>query len=125
VGRVLLEGDAAHATNPTGGLGLTSGLFDTFVLYEALAAVILGEADDSVLDRYAEERRRIFLEMVSPQACENKRLVYHSHDPVRLEADLRMLRRLGDDKDFLIQRLMFTKRLESPSLVRSEPRMTT
>lgn len=125
VGRVLLAGDAAHATNPTGGLGLTSGLFDTFVLYEALAAVILGEADDSVLDRYAEERRRIFLEMVSPQACENKRLVYHSHDPVRLEADLRMLRRLGHDKDFLIQRLMFTKRLESPSLVRSEPRMTT
>ena len=28
VGRALLAGDAAHATNPTGGFGLTGGLFD-------------------------------------------------------------------------------------------------
>src|SRR6266568_5876782 len=54
-GRVLLAGDAAHSTNPAGGLGLTSGLFDTFVLYEALAAVVRGRAGDGVLDRYAEE----------------------------------------------------------------------
>ncbi len=37
VGRVLLAGDAAHVTNPTGGLGLTTGLFDCFALYPALA----------------------------------------------------------------------------------------
>jgi 3-(3-hydroxy-phenyl)propionate hydroxylase/6-hydroxy-3-succinoylpyridine 3-monooxygenase len=47
---VLLAGDAAHATNPTGGLGLTSGLFDTYVLSEALAAVVTGEAPETVLD---------------------------------------------------------------------------
>ena len=44
-GRVLLAGDAAHATNPCGGLGLTSGLLDADHLGEALAAVILGHAD--------------------------------------------------------------------------------
>ena len=117
VGRVVLAGDAAHVTNPTGGLGLTSGLFDVFALYEALAAVIHGEADSAVLDRYSQERRRIFLDYVSPRATENKRLIYHSSDPVRLAEDLRQLRRLETDKDFVLEVVSFTKRLESPSLV--------
>ena len=38
VGRVVLAGDAAHATNPTSGFGLVGGLFDSYVLAEALAA---------------------------------------------------------------------------------------
>lgn len=117
VGRVVLAGDAAHVTNPTGGLGLTSGLFDIFALYEALAAVIHGEADPAVLDRYSQERRRIFLDYVSPRATENKRLIYHSSDPMRLAEDLRQLRRLETDKDFVLEVVSFTKRLESPSLV--------
>ncbi len=117
LGRVVLAGDAAHVTNPTGGLGLTSGMFDCFVLYEALAAVIHREAGEEVLDRYDEERRRIFWERASPQACENKRLIYHSRDAARLEEDLKTLRRFATDKDFLIERSMFTKRLESPSLL--------
>ncbi|HUN27372.1 MAG TPA: FAD-dependent monooxygenase [Steroidobacteraceae bacterium] len=117
LGRVVLAGDAAHVTNPTGGLGLTSGMFDCFVLHEALAAVIEGAAVEGVLDRYAEERRRIFWERASPQACENKRLIYHSSDPARLDQDLAGLRRLATDRDFLIERVFFTKRLESPSLL--------
>jgi len=117
VGRVLLAGDAAHATNPTGGLGLTSGLFDTYVLHEALAAVIQGEADDEVLDRYSDERRRTFLEVASPQASENKRLIYHSSDPVRLEQDLARIRSMATDKDVLLERLLFTRRLITPSLL--------
>ena len=117
LGRVLLAGDAAHATNPTGGFGLTSGMFDVFVLYEALVAVIHGEAGDDVLDRYSEERRRVFVEFASPQAIEYKRLIYHSHDPVRLEQDLQSLRRLASDRDFLIKRLLFTRNLETPSLL--------
>lgn len=117
VGRVLLAGDAAHVTNPTGGLGLTSGLFDIFALHEALAAVIRGEIADDVLDRYSEQRRRIFFDYVSPQATENKRLIYHSSDPVRLEQDLQRLRRLETDKDFVLQVVSFTKKLETPSLL--------
>jgi 3-(3-hydroxy-phenyl)propionate hydroxylase/6-hydroxy-3-succinoylpyridine 3-monooxygenase len=116
-GRVLLAGDAAHATNPTGGLGLTSGLFDTYVLSEALAAVVNGEADETVLDEYARERRRVFVEVVNPAASNNKRMVYHSSDPVRLEQDLEELRRLTTDEDFVVKRLMFPKSLETPSLI--------
>lgn len=116
-GRIVLAGDAAHSTNPSGGLGLTSGLFDTYVLHEALAAVIRGTARDDVLSRYAEERRRIFLDVASPTASENKRLVYHSSDPVKLEKDLERLRLMAKDEDTQLERFMMSKKLESPSLV--------
>jgi 3-(3-hydroxy-phenyl)propionate hydroxylase len=92
IGRVVLAGDAAHITNPTGGMGLTAGLLDTFVLYEALSAVALGAAGDQVLDQYSELRRAVFLDIVSPAATEFRRLVYHSDDPARLETDLKRMR---------------------------------
>lgn len=104
-------------TNPTGGLGLTSGLFDMFVLYEALAAIVHGDAKESILDRYSDERRRVFLQFASPRATENKRLIYHSTDPARLEVDLKRLRRLETDKDFLLQSVTFTRQLQTPSLL--------
>ena len=40
VGHILLAGDAAHVTNPTSGFGLMGGMYDAFVLSEALAAVV-------------------------------------------------------------------------------------
>jgi len=115
VGRVVLAGDAAHVTNPTGGLGLTSGLFDSYALYPALAAVVLEGADDGVLDRYAEARRDTFVNRVSPQAIANKQLVYHANGGGRkLEEALVGLRRFTTDPESLRQRLMFTKTLETP-----------
>ena len=117
VGRVLLAGDAAHVTNPTGGLGLTSGLFDSYALYPALAAVIMEGADDEVLDRYSATRLDIFLNRVSPQATANKQLIYHANGGgQKLEEALASLRRLATDPEFLWQRLMFTKSLETPLL---------
>lgn len=116
-GRVILAGDAAHATNPTGGLGLTSGLFDTFVLYPALAAVIRGDAPDSVLNDYAAERRRVFLEVASPAASENKRLIYSSTDPARLAEDLAGLRAMVQSPERLRERLVFPYRLRTAPLV--------
>lgn len=118
VGRIILAGDAAHVTNPTGGLGLTSGLLDSYALYPALAAVVLEGVDDEVLDRYAAARRDIFVNRVSPQAIANKRLVFHANGGGReLEESLAVLRRLGTDAEFCRQRLMFTKSLETPPLV--------
>jgi hypothetical protein len=78
VGRVVLTGDAAHATNPTGGLGLTAGMLDALVLQEALAAVVSGEVGEGVLDRYAALRRDTFLNRTSPLATDYKRLVFDS-----------------------------------------------
>jgi 3-(3-hydroxy-phenyl)propionate hydroxylase len=113
VGRVLLAGDAAHATNPTGGLGLTSGLFDSFALQAALAAVAVDGVSDAILDEWAEERRRIFTEIASPQASENKRLIYSEADPERRRRDVEALKAGVADRDALRERLHFTRRLES------------
>jgi 2-polyprenyl-6-methoxyphenol hydroxylase-like FAD-dependent oxidoreductase len=116
VGRVLLAGDAAHVTNPTGGLGLTSGLFSAFALYEALAAVMQDGADDAVLDAWAEERRRLFLELASPAASELKRLIFSEADPERRREDLEGIRRWTTDRDLLRERLRFTAKLRSAPL---------
>jgi 2-polyprenyl-6-methoxyphenol hydroxylase-like FAD-dependent oxidoreductase len=106
VGRVLLAGDAAHVCNPLGGLGLTSGLLDAVILGDALAAVIHGTADDGVLDRYAAERRRVFLEVTGPAAAENKRRI-SERDPERQRADRQRLRRIREDRAFAREVLLF------------------
>ena len=86
VGRVLLAGDAAHACNPCGGLGLTTGVLDADALITALGAVITGKASADVLDFYASERRRVFLEVTSPLASNFKRQLAE-RDPARAAAD--------------------------------------
>ena len=86
VGRALLAGDAAHACNPCGGLGLTGGVIDADALSDALGAVIQGRADERVLDFYSQERRRVFLEVTSPMSTNFKRLLSEKN-PARREQD--------------------------------------
>lgn len=116
VGRALLIGDAAHVTNPVGGLGLTAGLFDAYALVPALAAVIRGETRDGVLDRWAEDRRRIFLELVSPAAAENKRRLAE-RDPERQREDRARMRRIAHEPEYAYEAICFTERLLSAPLV--------
>lgn len=110
VGRVLLAGDAAHVCNPFGGLGLTSGLLDGGLLGDVLPAVIHGRADDGLLDRYSDERRRVFLEVTGPTAKENKRRMTES-DPERKKADFERLQQLHNDTQFQRTALTMTHKL--------------
>ncbi|HZE06189.1 MAG TPA: FAD-dependent monooxygenase, partial [Solirubrobacteraceae bacterium] len=112
VDRVLLAGDAAHATNPTGGFGLTGGLFDAFALIDALGAVVRDEAPDGVLDAWAEERRRIFLEVASPAASRMKRAVYDT-DAAAAHRVCEDLRAMIADPVALRERLLFPAKLRS------------
>ncbi len=96
VGRTLLAGDAAHACNPCGGMGLTGGVIDAAALIEVLAAVCAGRAADSVLDFYAAERRRVFLEVSSPIATDFKRRM-SEQDPKRQRAEFEEFRRQAED----------------------------
>ena len=115
-GRVLLAGDAAHVTNPTGGFGLTTGLFDAFALWPTLAAVVRAGADPALLDLWAGERRRIFLDKTSPQACAYKDFVFHAcGGGAALEERLEGMRRMVRDPAYRLERLMFTKSLETTS----------
>ena len=115
VGRVLLAGDAAHVCNPFGGLGLTSGLLDRGLLRDALPAVIQGRAADDLLDRYAAERRRVFLEVTGPTAAENKRRLMES-DPNKKRADYERFARVRDDPSFQREMLTFTYKLLGRSI---------
>jgi 2-polyprenyl-6-methoxyphenol hydroxylase-like FAD-dependent oxidoreductase len=97
-GHVLLVGDAAHATNPCGGLGLTSGIWTGMICADVLGAVLRGEEDESILDRFSDERRRIFWDVVSPAATENKRMLQES-DPEQREKDFAHVRALKEDPE--------------------------
>jgi len=58
-GRIFLAGDASHIHAPFGGQGLNVGLQDAFNLGWKLAAVVKGEADETLLDSYEAERRPV------------------------------------------------------------------
>ena len=56
-GRIFLAGDAAHTMPTTGGLGMNTGILDSFDLAWKLDAVLSGWAGDGLLDSYDVERR--------------------------------------------------------------------
>ncbi|MEI5099745.1 FAD-dependent monooxygenase [Streptomyces sp. PmtG] len=58
-GRVLLAGDAAHIHFPAGGQGLNMGVQDAVNLGWKLASVIRGQAPESLLDSYHDERHPV------------------------------------------------------------------
>ena len=116
-GRLLLAGDAAHITNPIGGLGLTSGLFDSYVLSEALAAVLAGTAEDAVLDEYSAQRRQVFLDYASPRASAFKTLVFNSTDRAELDQALGMMRAAAADPVISLEALRVSQPCRTPSLV--------
>lgn len=113
VGRILLVGDAGHVTNPTGGLGLTGGMFDAFALIEAMNRVIHDGADDEILEFYDRDRRRVFAEVTSPRASLNLRNLYHLKEGQEKEERIGMLRAVAADERLLERELSFTKQMET------------
>ncbi|UTX54096.1 FAD-dependent monooxygenase [Leucobacter aridicollis] len=63
-GRLLLAGDSAHQTPPTGGHGMNVGIADAQALAWQLIAVIRGEAEASLLDSYTAQRRPVAVAVV-------------------------------------------------------------
>lgn len=63
VGRALLVGDSAHNNNPSGGMGMNSGIHDAANLTGKLIRIWGGESD-SILDDYSNERRQYAVESV-------------------------------------------------------------
>jgi 2-polyprenyl-6-methoxyphenol hydroxylase-like FAD-dependent oxidoreductase len=58
-GAVFLAGDAAHEMPPTGGFGLNTGVQDVHNLAWKIAAVLRGQADETLLDSYHAERQPV------------------------------------------------------------------
>ena len=113
VGRILLAGDSAHVTNPTGGLGLTGGMFDAFALTEALNRVIHDGADHDILEYYETDRRRIFTELVSPRASDNLRRLYYLQPGQQKDDCIEWFRKVSNDKNLMRNELSFTEQMET------------
>ena len=112
VGRVTLAGDAAHVTNPTRGFGLVGGMFDAWALAEVLAAVVIDGADDELLDRYSEERKRVFWDYTTPISSDSKRLVF---EPT--EERIAGFRSVAADRERTRSYLLSGVALATPSLL--------
>jgi len=90
-GRMLLAGDSAHLNNPLGGFGLNSALQDAINLTDKLSAVLRGEAEEAILDRYVRQRRTVNIEYVQEASIRNKRVLEETDPEIRKQrlAELR------------------------------------
>jgi 2-polyprenyl-6-methoxyphenol hydroxylase-like FAD-dependent oxidoreductase len=64
-GRILVCGDAGHERSPAGGQGKNTSMQDAFNLGWKLAAVVKGEAAETLLDTYEAERRPIAEQVIA------------------------------------------------------------
>ncbi|KAK3290908.1 uncharacterized protein B0H64DRAFT_446722 [Chaetomium fimeti] len=108
VGRVLLAADAAHLCNPWGGLGITGGFVDVGGLYDCLAGIWDGKADDSILELYSEKRIEKWRTIIDPISQENFRRVSDKVPATRFERDefMQLVQKGDTDKVFLKELLL-------------------
>lgn len=85
-GRILLAGDAAHLTPPTGGHGMNVGIGDADTLAWQLAAVVQGQADEVLLNRYTTERRPVGARVIEVSK-QNTRTNYAMNDELLLNTN--------------------------------------
>ena len=58
-GRVIIAGDAAHASNPIEGHGMNIGIQDAYNLGWKLALAVNGKATEALMHSYEAERRPV------------------------------------------------------------------
>ena len=95
-GHVLLAGDAGHANNPIGGLGMNGGIHDAVNLAGKLDAVLNRGEDAALLDRYTRQRRKAQIDGVQAQSMANKKLM-EARDPKERARQLDEIRQTAKD----------------------------
>ncbi len=112
-GRVLLMGDAAHANNPLGGMGLNSAVHDAMNLAGKLDSIWHRKGDaDVLLERYVRQRRGVTIEFVQAMSIRNKRLLEEQDPEVRRQR-LEELRQTAADSDAAYKHLLNTSMIAS------------
>jgi hypothetical protein len=102
VGRFCLAADAAHLCNPFGGMGLTGGIVDVGGLYDCLAGIYEGVADDKILDLYSQVRRQKYNDVVNPISSANIVRLFGQDPDTALQNDefLQLCKRTEEDDEF-------------------------
>ena len=111
-GRAILAGDSAHVNSPIGAMGMNSGIHDAFNLADKLVAILRGEADEAVLDRYERQRRHVALQHTQAQTMRNKRLLTEK-DPAVRRKNHDELRRTAEDPKLARAFLLRSSLIES------------
>jgi 3-(3-hydroxy-phenyl)propionate hydroxylase len=113
VGRTILAGDSAHINNPTGGMGMNSGIHDSQMLGKALVAVLNG-ASKTLLDEYAKIRKEVAVKMVQATTDENYKNLSASDEEVRQKRNQELREAAKDEKkarEYLLKTAMLTDRI--------------
>ncbi|KAI4732931.1 hypothetical protein E4T50_16511 [Aureobasidium sp. EXF-12298] len=102
IGRFLLAADAAHLCNPFGGSGLTGGIVDVGGLFDCLAGMYDGKADESILEDISRIRREKYLTIVDPISLENIRRLHSQDSETAMINDgfLQMCKKAEKDSEF-------------------------
>jgi 3-(3-hydroxy-phenyl)propionate hydroxylase len=113
VGRTILAGDSAHINNPTGGMGMNSGIHDSQMLAKNLVAVLNGESEN-LLDEYAEIRKNVAVKMVQATTDENYKNLSANDEEKRLKRN-QELREAADNpqkaREYLLKTAMLADRI--------------
>jgi 3-(3-hydroxy-phenyl)propionate hydroxylase len=119
-GRAILAGDSAHVNSPIGAMGMNSGVHDAFNLADKLVAILHGEADEDVLDRYERQRRHVAIQHTQAQTIRNKRLLAET-DPTMRKRNQDELRRAAEDpvkaRAFLLRTSLIESLREAEAIV--------
>ncbi|MXY38688.1 MAG: FAD-dependent monooxygenase [Rhodospirillaceae bacterium] len=119
IGRILLAGDAAHINNPLGGMGMNGGIQDAFSLCEKLVSVWRGEAEETVLDRYERQRRKMALDFVQQSTVRNRETLMETDPVLREKRHDEMRRTAGDPakaREFLLRSSMIAGLREAEAI---------
>ncbi len=110
VGRVFLAGDAAHLNNPSGGMGMNSGIHDAYLFGKTLTALFEGDVNDIALDGYALTRKSVaegYIHFRSDRNFTNSQSK-ESDYPQRRRARMSKLASTAESsRDFLLKASMF------------------
>jgi 3-(3-hydroxy-phenyl)propionate hydroxylase len=119
VGRALLVGDAAHLNNPLGGFGMNSGIHDAFSACQKLVAVLRGETDDTILDKFDRQRRTVTHNFTQQQTIENMEMMRAGQSEAH-QRRLATMRTLASDTErrrtFLLRQSMFGSLAEAAAI---------
>jgi 3-(3-hydroxy-phenyl)propionate hydroxylase len=97
-GRVVLAGDAAHANNPIGGMGLNGGIHDAMNLADKLGQIWRGEADEKLLTLYSKQRHKAAKDFIQQQTIANKNMM-EDNDQASRKRRFDKLREIGKNRD--------------------------
>jgi len=113
VGRVVLVGDSAHNNNPSGGMGMNSGIHDAANLTEKFIRICNGESD-SILDDYSNERRKYAIESVQLYSDQQYKNMAMTSEEERVKRNVSLAEIAKDPKkarEYLLKASMLEERI--------------